>query len=263
MKRLVINADDFGFTPDVNAGIVHAHREGVLTSTTLMANGEAFDDAVRCALENPTLDIGCHLVLVQEVSLVSGRPLPRSMRQLLVALSRKQIDPEAELRAQIVKTLAAGLWPTHLDSHKHSHVVPAVFRTVVRLAHEFKIPWVRVPADFMLPFSLIPLSAAGRYYRHLARGCDVHMTDHFAGFRLTGSLTEDTLASALRSLPDGSTEFMCHPGFVGPELMSAATRLKQSRLHELEALLSVRVRAVIEAEAIELTTFAELLNTKA
>jgi len=71
----VVNADDFGFTPDVNQGIVEAHRRGILTATTLMANGAAFDDAVRLARETPALDIGCHLVLVGGASLATGRPL--------------------------------------------------------------------------------------------------------------------------------------------------------------------------------------------
>jgi predicted glycoside hydrolase/deacetylase ChbG (UPF0249 family) len=82
-KQLVVNADDFGFTPDVNAGIVEAHRDGILTATTLMANGDAFDDAVRLARETPTLDIGCHLVLIGGRSLVSGKAFPATAPQLV------------------------------------------------------------------------------------------------------------------------------------------------------------------------------------
>ena len=147
MKRLIINADDFGFTPDVNAGIVHAHRHGVLTSTTLMANGAAFDDAVRLSRETPSLDIGCHLVLVQGQSLASGRALPETPSSLLGALANKRLDIYAELRAQIERILAAGLQPTHLDSHKHTHIVPVIFRQAVRLAQEFGIPYIRLPLD--------------------------------------------------------------------------------------------------------------------
>ena len=254
MKRLVINADDFGFTPDVNAGIMHAHREGVLTSTTLMANGDAFEDAVRCARETPTLDVGCHLVLVQGLSLITGRPLPETVRGLVIALMRRQIDVYSELRAQIEKILATGIRPTHLDSHKHTHILRGVFRSVARLAREFGIPHVRLPIDATLPFRRM----ARRYFQYLARGCDIQMTDHFLGFRLTGSLTEQTFAQALRSLPDGTTEFMCHPGFAGPELMGAATRLKESRLRELEALTSPRIRALIRTEQIHLVPFSAL-----
>jgi predicted glycoside hydrolase/deacetylase ChbG (UPF0249 family) len=101
LRQLITNADDFGFTRDVNAGIVHGHRAGVLTSTTLMANGDAFDDAVRLAKETPTLDIGGHLVLVQGCSLLDGRPLPETPRQLLSVLARRGLDVYAELKAQI------------------------------------------------------------------------------------------------------------------------------------------------------------------
>jgi chitin disaccharide deacetylase len=255
LKRLVINADDFGFTRDVNAGIVHCHREGVLTSTTLMANGDAFDDAVRLARETPTLDVGCHLVLVQGLSVVTGRPLPETPHQLLIALLQRQMDVYVELRAQIEKAFSAGIRPTHLDSHKHTHIVPNIFRAVVRLAREFAIPYVRLPLDATVPLARAPCTLAGRFYRGLARDYHVQMTDHFLGFRLTGGLTEERFAAALMALPEGKTEFMCHPGFVGPELKQAHTRLKESRLRELEALTSPRIRQLMDAEAIRLEAF--------
>ncbi|MBV9404427.1 MAG: ChbG/HpnK family deacetylase [Acidobacteriaceae bacterium] len=255
LKRLMINADDFGFAHDVNAGIVYAHRHGVLTSTTLMANGTAFEDAVHLARETPSLDIGCHLVLVQGRSVNTGQPLPQTISQLLIALGRNKIDVHSELRAQIEKIFAAGLRPTHLDTHKHAHIVPAVFRVVVRLAHEFGIPYVRLPLDETVPFGRVPCRLAGRLYRRFASAQNTRMTDHFLGFRLTGSLTVDTFRQALLSLPNGNTEFMCHPGFVSTELQRAATRLKDSRGRELEALTAPGIREWIAAQNICLTGF--------
>ena len=255
MRQLIINADDFGFTRDVNAGIVHAHRHGVLTSTTLMANGDAFDDAVRLAREAPSLDVGCHLVLVQGRSLMTGEALPEKPGQLLIALAKKRIDVYRELRTQIERIVAAGIQPTHLDSHKHTHIVPSVFRTVVRLAQEFGIPFVRLPLDETVPFAGVPCALASRYYRGLAQGRSVKMTDHFIGFRLTGSLTVETFAEALSALPEGTTEFMCHPGHLGPELQAAATRLKESRVRELDALTSPRIRELMAAKEVRLATF--------
>lgn len=255
MKRLIINADDFGFTRDVNAGIVHAHREGVLTATTLMANGEAFEDAVHRAHETAGLDIGCHLVLVQGTSLVTGRPLPESPVQLLGALAAEALDVYAELRAQIEKIQDTGIRLTHLDSHKHTHIVPSVFRTVVRLAHEFGIPYVRLPLDHTARIVGATCQYADRYYRRLASGFDVQMTDHFLGFRLTGCLTEERFAAALHKLKDGTTEFMCHPGFLGADLKAAPTRLKEARVRELEALTSRRIRQLMAEESIHLATF--------
>lgn len=255
MKRLIVNADDFGFTHDVNAGIVHAHRSGILTSTTLMANGDAFEDAVRLARETPSLDIGCHLVLVQGRSLLTGKLFPERVQTLLLELTRGRLNVYAELRAQVEKIIAAGITPTHLDSHKHTHLAPQVFRAVVRLAHDFHIPYVRLPLDASVPFTRLACAAAAPFYRRAAERLGVRMTDHFLGFGLTGCLTEETLASALSKLREGSTEFMCHPGFLGPELRGAPTRLKESRVRELEALTSVRIRDLVDAEAIRLGPF--------
>jgi predicted glycoside hydrolase/deacetylase ChbG (UPF0249 family) len=257
LKRLIINADDFGFTRDVNAGIVHAHREGVLTSTTLMANGYAFEDAVRLAYENPGLDIGCHLVLVQGTSLLTGRSFPESPLGLLQELAAGRVDIYAELRAQIEKVRDVGICLSHLDSHKHTHIVPSIFRTVVRLAHEFDIPFVRLPLDHTARFARAACQTADRYYRRFARGSKVQMTDHFLGFRLTGTLTEESFGAALSRLRDGTTEFMCHPGFLDAELKAARTRLKESRVRELEALTSPRIRKLMDEESIHLATFCK------
>ncbi len=255
-KTLIVNADDFGFTRDVNAGIVQAHRKGILTATTLMANGDAFDDAVYLAHQTPSLDIGCHLALLQGRSLVTGEPLPETPSALLLALSRRRIDVDAEFRAQIRKIIGTGLRPTHLDSHKHTHILPRVFRSVVRLAEEFEIPYVRLPLDATVPYAGGARQLLRRYYGTMARRHHVRTTDHFVGFRLTGKLTEATLAPALASLREGTTEFMCHPGYLGAELQKAATRLKESRVRELEALTSPRIRSLVEREDITLMGYS-------
>ena len=244
MKSLIINADDFGFTRDVNAGIVEAHRSGVLTSATLMANGDAFADAVQLASECKTLDVGVHLVFVQGASLLTGKPLPATPRQLLPALIRGELDVYAEGRAQIQKIMESGIRPTHVDTHKHTHLLPWIFRAASKLAQEFGIAYVRLPPK--LPRGL---------YRRLARRYDVSLTDHFLGFELTGSLTENTLLRVLRKLPEGSSELMCHPGRLGPELAAAETRLKESRVRELEALTSPGVRRFIDEAGVRLRPF--------
>jgi predicted glycoside hydrolase/deacetylase ChbG (UPF0249 family) len=248
---LTINADDFGFTRDVNAGIVEAHREGVLTSTTLMANGDAFEDAVKLADDTPGLDVGCHLVLVQGRSTLTGRALPDKLSQLVPMVMTGKLDAYAEFAAQIDKIVATGIRPSHLDTHKHTHLLPGVFRAVVRLAREYSIPYVRLPVDTTLPMS----DPIRRYYDRMIAP-EVLTTDHFLGFRLTGSLTEETLVTALSRLHEGTTEFMCHPGRLGNELARARTRLKESRVKELEALISPRVREIITARQIRLGPFS-------
>ena len=133
----------------MNEGIVESHRRGVLTAATLMANGEAFEDAVRLAKETPELDVGCHLVLIGGRSLLPPyNPLPATAPRLLAALARREIRPYEELAAQARRILDAGLRPTHLDTHKHTHLAPPVLDAVARIAEEFGIRWVRRPFDF-------------------------------------------------------------------------------------------------------------------
>jgi predicted glycoside hydrolase/deacetylase ChbG (UPF0249 family) len=268
LRTLIVNADDFGFTPDVNDGIVHAHRNGILTATTLMATGPAFAHAVRSARETPTLDVGCHLVLVGGRSLAAPfRDLPGTVPELLLALVRREINPYRELRAQIERTAAEGIEATHLDTHKHTHLAPPVLDAVARLAEEFGIPWVRRPFDF--PLTGMPASPAqrlagrslgflrGRFHRVLERhGC--RTTDHFAGFRITGRFRAPELTALIRALPEGITEFMCHPGFCREELRRARTRLKESREEELRALTAPEVRQEIEKAGVRLAAYRNL-----
>ncbi len=256
-RRLIVNADDFGFTRDVNAGIVEAHREGILTATTLMANGDAFDDAVRLAKETPSLDIGCHLVLVQ------GPGLPATIPQLVRAVALGQIRIYDELVKQVRRIVDAGLSPTHLDTHKHTHLLPPVLEAVARISEEFRIPWVRRPFDFPLQpggvgwKNKLMRLMNGRFRSALTRH-HCRSTDWFAGFRLTGHYRSGDLVEVIRALPEGVTEFMCHPGRCGDDLRSARTRLKESREVELRALTSPEVRAALTETGVKLASFRDL-----
>ena len=267
MKRLVVNADDFGFTRDVNQGIIEAHRNGILTAATLMAVGStlksaAFDDAVKLARENPALDMGVHLVLVGEAG------FPPTIAQLIQALALGRIRIYDELQTQVRRVLDAGLRPTHLDTHKHTHLLPPVLSAVARISEEFAIPWVRRPFDFPYTPEGISLGkritsqafgvVRGRFARVLAQhGC--RSTDHFAGFQITGRYDAAALVRLIHSLPEGSTEFMCHPGVCGDELRAAGTRLKESREQELRALCSPEVRAALIEAGVTLVSYRELM----
>lgn len=249
-RRLVINADDFGFTRDVNEGILDAHRNGILTATTLMANGPAFDDAVGLARDNPSLDVGCHLVLVGGLSVLPPyRPLPSTISSVLRAVVLRRIRLCEEMAAQVRKIRAAGIEPTHLDTHKHVHVLPPVLEALARISEEFRIPWVRrpLPAPFLTNGS-----------QRLLRRYGCRTTDHFTGFRLTGRLDTRRLAGLIRSLPEGTTELMCHPGRCGHELRAAATRLKESRETERSALIAPEAREALEQSGVRLANFRDL-----
>jgi len=266
-KQLVVNADDFGFTHDVNHGIIEAHQRGILTATTIMANGDAFEDAARLARANPTLDIGAHLVLVGGCGLAAPHDaLPSSVTRLLAAIALKRLRIYDELAAQVRRILDAGIRLTHLDTHKHTHLAPPVLDAVARIADEFDIRWVRRPFD-------IPITAArgaaprtkratsggltlvrSQFERVLARHHS-KTTDHFAGFQITGRFRTRELVALIHALPEGSTEFMCHPGRCTAELEGAKTRLKQSREEELAALTAPETRRAIEEAGVELVNY--------
>lgn len=237
MKRLIVNADDFGFTRGVNEGILRAHREGIVTATTLMADGPAFEHAVEIARRTPSLDVGVHLVLWPE----SGRLPQRLPAFVKRALSSSTAEIEAEFARQVEKVLAAGLVASHLDTHKHVHLLPRVMSAVARVAARFGIAWVRRPI-----------------HRRQVTARGLRTPDHFVGLRLTGRMNRERLLARLERLRSGLTELMCHPGLCDQELLGAPTRLKQERQVELEALTSPEVRRLLERKGVELTSYRAL-----
>jgi predicted glycoside hydrolase/deacetylase ChbG (UPF0249 family) len=189
---------------------------------------------------------------------------------MLGAVSRRRLDAKAEFRAQIEKILQAGIKPTHLDTHKHTHLFPPVLDAVAALSREYGIHWVRRPFDFPLSGAekaIVPglKQATSRGLQFLRRhvharlardGC--RTTDHFAGFQITGRFQSGQLTSLIRNLPEGSTEFMCHPGFCTDELRQAQTRLKESREMELRAITDPEVRNVLSEQNVHLVNYRGL-----
>src|SRR5436309_15247059 len=128
----------------MTTGAIEAHRNGIVTACSIVANGREFDDAVARLREVPSLEVGVHLTLVEERALITGAPMPRNYWRFLFA---PRMDVEPELRAQIEKVLATGLRVTHLNGHQHLHQLPRVWRVVERLAREYDIGYVRVVND--------------------------------------------------------------------------------------------------------------------
>jgi predicted glycoside hydrolase/deacetylase ChbG (UPF0249 family) len=269
MKRLIVNADDFGFTNDVNLGIIEAHHRGILTAATLMATGGAFHQAVILAKESPELDVGLHLTLIGTRSLSNpARALPGTTRELIAAIAFGGVDVHRELEMQLIRVVDAGIIPTHFDTHKHTHLHPRVLDAVANLAVKYGVRWIRRPFDLPVP----PAVAVPRSKRWLAKvialrrqAFDSSMrrhgfrsTDHFAGFQITGAFGEADLAALVGSLPQGTTEFMCHPGHCRAELKQAPTRLRESRQRELEALCSLTVKDALRRHGVVLGRYRDL-----
>ena len=265
MKRLVVNADDFGFARDVNEGVLQSHIEGIVRSTSLMANGAAFDHAVELVARHPGLAVGCHLTLVQGESVARpGDSLPVTVSQFLAGLpTADSVLPE--FRAQIEKLMQHGVCPTHLDTHKHLHLLPPVLDAMATAADEFGIGWIRKPFD--IPFGMAGGARSGvaramRLFRipfeERLDSANCSTTDYFAGFASTGSMDTSWLMALFATLPSGTGELVCHPGRLGAELLAAPTRLKRSREAELSALCDPAVRRGAEAHGIEVVSYRDL-----
>lgn len=259
MQGLLINADDFGLTPGVNRAIAELYDAGCLRSTTLMATGDAFQHAVDLALERPGLGVGCHIVLTDglpalppgEIPSLLGedrvhfRPrLARFIGDLMLGRIHED-ELEREAAAQMRKLQSAGLNVTHFDSHKHTHMFPAIVRPLARAAAACGVHALRNP--FEPAWSTAAGSSRLRklQIRALARLHDpffaqfdgLQTPDGTIGVSATGNLNAASLDTLLQTLPEGVWELVCHPGYNDSALGRVATRLRTERETEYRALL--------------------------
>jgi hopanoid biosynthesis associated protein HpnK len=287
MKQLILNADDFGMTRGVNEGIIRAYREGVLTSTTLIANGTAFEDAVERAKANPGLAVGCHLMLIggraispreQIPSLAdeAGR-LPGTLAGFMARVSTGSVrleEIEREIRAQIEKLRACGIEPTHLDTHKHTHAHPIVMEALGRAAQATGINRVRKPMENIRDawetsrgngsglskqlVGAVAVRAMTPRFGTISREYELLSPDHFLGLATTGQLGPAMLRRLIESLAEGKTEIMLHPGVCDADLRMSGSRLMEQRETELEGLLDGGVRSAIKERGVRLISYREV-----
>jgi hopanoid biosynthesis associated protein HpnK len=285
VRRLIINADDFGLTQGVNRAIAEASRSGVVTSATIMANSRAFDEAVASAKAWPGLKTGCHVVLIDGepvsaglASLTNGGTRFRSnLKQFALAALRKKISAdeiEREAEAQIRKIQAAGIPLTHVDTHKHTHIFPHVLRPVLRAARACRLRAVRNPFEprrsrllsnvfsnrglLLRAAEVTMLQVFAAQFRKAVQEENMLTTDGTVGIAATGSLDQRMLLAILEALPEGTWELVCHPGYSDADLQSAGTRLLGSREAELQALTSPEAKSLISRRGIELISYADL-----
>jgi predicted glycoside hydrolase/deacetylase ChbG (UPF0249 family) len=277
--RLILNADDFGLTAGVNRAIVELHRAGLLTSTTLMARAAATEEAIELARSTPTLGVGCHVVLVdgdpqlpeREISSLLETPagcfqptLGAFLRRLLAGRMRSS-EIEAEATAQIARLQDDGIVLTHIDTHKHTHMFPAVLRPVLRASRAAGICAVRNPFEPAWSLRATPgapwirraevslLRQLEPAFRRIVAEEGFTTTDGAIGVLATGTLNAATVDSLLRKLPAGTWELVTHPGYNDADLAQARTRLLASREIERQSL-----RALEQFPEIERISFAGL-----
>lgn len=289
MRRLIVNADDFGFTSGVNRAIIEAHTRGVVTSSTLMANGPAFAEATQLAETVPRLSVGCHVVLIDGEPVLSAEEIPsltsRSgaprFRDGLKAFAAwavaGRIDADeitAEATAQIRKIQSVGIIVSHVDTHKHTHLFPQILRPLLRAAAACGVRAVRNPFGPRLPLRSSQLLRrpglwtryaetrvlsrfAGKFREAVDRD-GFATADGTLGIEVTGTLDETLFHAIAHSIPEGTWEFVCHPGYNDADLRAAKTRLRDSREIELQALTLPAAREVLSQQGIQLISYYDL-----
>lgn len=285
---LIVNADDFGYSPGVNAAIHECLAAGAIDSTTLMAGGDAFEDAVSRISDSAHPQVGVHVTLT-ELRALSGPGeapglvdpqglLPSTPGKLLRNILLGRISRKAlvrEIDRQVVRVLDHGIVPTHLDTHKHVHIIPQVVEALAEVARRRYICCVRDPFEAGGVLECLPLverEHRGAFFKQFVKARIVRTwkpaflrtvrreglrtPDHFIGVSLTGLWSERIYEETLRSLQPGLTEIMFHPGYVDRGLEHARTRLRESREREREVLMAPQLLELRERLGIGRGRFA-------
>ena len=288
MKNLIVNADDLGWTDGVNRGIVEAFRNGIVTSASLLANGAAFAGGVEAARSAPDLGVGVHLNLSDGSPVANPETVASLLthkgefaggpESLLMKLARRRLllrEVEREWDAQIRKVRDAGIEPTHLDGHKHVHMLPGLFEVALRQAKRHGIGAIRVSLEASSLRAALSsdekqnagvvikqgvqargLKLLARDAREQAEHAGISTADYFCGIAQTGELTLEGVMQLLKNLPEGTTELMVHPGYSDDALRKTATRLQESRQSELGILTDTGIRNLVASQGIRLIDYA-------
>ena len=270
-RRLIVNADDFGRSHSINAAVIHAHREGILTTASLMVNEPACAEAVALAKENPKLGVGLHLTLLGGRAALAAEKIPAlvdaagKFADNPVAVGLKyffrpglRAQLESEMAAQFEKFHATGLKLDHVNGHLHLHLHPVVFRILMRRARDWGLTHLRLTRD---PFWLNTRLAGGAWFYRASHAVifgalsaaarsalvkrGIQFVPHVFGLLQNGRVDERFVARLLGALPPGDSELYSHPSH-------------DEFKHELDALLSPAVRELIRAQNIELIRYQDL-----
>jgi len=286
LRSLIVNADDLGWTEGVNRGIAEAHHHGIVTSASLLANGCAFESGVDLAMTTPGLGVGVHLNLSDGPPVADPETVTSMVNDqgefaggpegLLLRLARRSValeEVEREWDAQIQKIRDTGIRPTHVDGHKHVHMLPGLFELALRLAKRHGIEAIRVAhEESSLRVALAAGATKGSVVkqgvqarglkllapdaREQAERAGLATADYFCGIAQTGELTREGVLRFLEVLPQGTTELMVHPGYMDAQLEKSPTRLKGSRQTEVAILTDMHIRNLVASQGIRLIDYA-------
>ncbi|MGH7962193.1 MAG: hopanoid biosynthesis-associated protein HpnK [Candidatus Binatia bacterium] len=287
-KLLIVNGDDFGLSPQVNAAILHAHRAGILTNTSLMVAGPAWEEAVALARATPSLSVGLHLTLVQGRATLSPNllsqitdqggnfsddPTLAGLRYFFSRRAREQV--RAECRAQIERFLSTGLTLAQVDGHVNIHMHPTVLAILLDLAKEYGVTAMRVTRESLFPSlafdrghtlrkcqEALIFSCLSQTAERKLRDRGINFPDRLFGLHQSGNVNEDYLLKLLPQLREGVTELYCHPFFLPcPEVQRWTPTYRRDA--ELAALTSPAVRAAVTEQEIRLISYRDLRTASA
>jgi chitin disaccharide deacetylase len=270
-RRLIVNADDFGRSHSINQAVILAHREGILTTASLMVNGEAAAEAVELARQNPRLGVGLHLTLVCGCSTLPAQEIPRLVRDGnafsddpvrtgLRYFFLGELVPQLrrEMAAQVEKFHQTGLILDHVNGHLNLHLHPTVFRILMQQASQWGVRHLRLTRD---PLRLNVQLASGRWTYRLSHAAIFHLLSRWAlpkldrkhirhttavfGLLQTGDVCEDYVQKLLSRLPEGDSELYSHP---------CLDKFKP----EVDALVSPKVRRLVREHSIQLIRYQDL-----
>jgi hopanoid biosynthesis associated protein HpnK len=278
-RAVIITADDFGLSREINAAVISTFCDGVLTGASLMVAGAARAEAVRLANQYPGLDVGLHLVVCRGTSVLA----PEYLGGIADALSRFGENPvltgmryffdrrvrtylRDEIRAQIETHLELVGHLYHLDGHLNFHIHPVIAGMLIELAAEYRIPCMRLPREPVMTtlrlareraprklMEAIIFKALSRRMSRMMQAHGIRTTDRLFGLHQTGHISEEYVAAIIAALPAGTTEIYFHPA-----LDIGATPPAPSAQLEAHLLMSPRIRAALVGAGARLTSFAEL-----
>ncbi len=267
-KKLIVTADDFGLTKGINEGIIDAHRRGIVTRTSIIANGEAFEHAVLLSKQNKDLKIGVHLTLVEE----SPISQPDKIKSLIGSNEKFLINCKAflnryvlrkihlnevyiEWESQIQKVLNSGIGINHIDSHQHLHMLPGLFNNAIDLAYKYKINKIRMFHHDIIRirnFKELVLTFLSDINKRKIQYSGITFSDNFWGLKHSGNIDENNILKLLDNIEHGTTEMMCHPGYADNEYYQKYNNWEYKPEKELKALISERVKERIKSDNIKL-----------
>ena len=291
MKKLIVNADDFGLTEGVNRAIIEGHLHGIVTSAALMVNMWAFEQAVELAKQYPPLGVGIHLTLAVGIPVLEPEQVPSLVNDIGYFWKRSELirrlflnkislaEVESELTAQVEKFLNSGLKPTHLNSDQHFHVLPGICEIVVKLAKELEVP-LRIPDERLIwnghskafrslrlvtPILIkTPMKMMCKRVRYLCDKYSVRTNDYFLspfGLIPWEKPQPKHFKLLLSLMEDGVTELMVHPGYCDrllSEFWIGGEQQAKEREEELKCLLDTEIKAMVNEQSILLINYASL-----